>query len=113
MWMIVCSQCHHRFTRVIGRLSVLWSSAMSINDLAKTKEAYNRMEKQGELFHHLCNTIYLNPKSSVGQKWELKCAEWELYDFLFWGNEWNNSAETVTSWFDQWCYDINYDILSA
>ncbi len=82
-------------------------------DRAKTKEAYNRMEKQGELFHHLCNTIYLNPKSSVGQKWELKCAEWELYDFVFWDNEWNNSAETVTSWFDQWCYDINYDILSA
>ena len=82
-------------------------------DSNKSEESYKRMEKQADLFHHLCNTIYLNPESSYGQKWELKCAEWELYDFVFWDNEWNNTAETVTSWFDQWCYDINYDLLSA
>ncbi len=42
-----------------------------------------------------------------------RIAEWELYDFFFWDNEFCNTAETVTRWFDQWCFNINYDLLES
>ena len=42
-----------------------------------------------------------------------RIAEWELYDFFFWDNEFCNTAETVTRWFDQWCFNINYDLLET
>ena len=42
-----------------------------------------------------------------------RIAEWELYDFFFWDNEFYNTAETVTRWFDQWCFNINYDLLES
>ena len=40
-----------------------------------------------------------------------RIAEWELYDFFFWDNEFCNTADTVTRWFDQWCFQINCDLL--
>lgn len=42
-----------------------------------------------------------------------RIAEWELYDFFFWDNEFYNTAETVTRWFDQWCFNINLDLLES
>ena len=42
-----------------------------------------------------------------------RIAEWELYDFFFWDNEFGNTAETVTRWFDQWCFNINCKLLEA
>ena len=42
-----------------------------------------------------------------------RIAEWELYDFFFWNNDFGNTAESVTGWFDQWCYSINYDLLEG
>ena len=62
--------------------------------------------------HDLCRQIYSSYKYSYGFKWELKIAEWELYDFCLWDNTFQNTADTIMKrWFDQWCYDINYDLL--
>ena len=44
-------------------------------------------------------------------KQTFRIAEWELYDFFFWDNLFGNTSETVTRWFDQWCYNINLDLL--
>ena len=41
-----------------------------------------------------------------------RIAEWELYDFFFWDNEFGNTIETVTRWFDQWCFNINCDLIA-
>lgn len=72
----------------------------------------NSLENQLDLVHKLCLKIYSNPKISDGFKYELKVAQWELYDFCLWGNRWNNSKESLMSaWFDLWLYEINYDLL--
>ena len=39
----------------------------------------------------------------------LRIAEWELYDFYLWDNEFDNTSETVSGWFDQWLFNLNYD----
>ena len=44
-------------------------------------------------------------------KQTFRIAEWELYDFCLWDNVFMNTADTVTHWFDQWCYDINAELL--
>ena len=44
-------------------------------------------------------------------KQTFRIAEWELYDFFFWDNLFGNTSETVTRWFDQWCFNINLDLI--
>jgi hypothetical protein len=67
--------------------------------------------KQLSNFHDVCNIIYSNPSIDNDTKWELKVAEWELYDFCLWDNSFHNDSSSVMKWFDQWCYDINHDLL--
>lgn len=62
------------------------------------------LESQLECVHNCCYTIYSDPKASEGIKWELKIAEWELYDYTLWDNQFKNSRKSVTLWFDEWCY---------
>ena len=42
-----------------------------------------------------------------------RIAEWELYDFFFWDNEFGNTVDTVMRWFDQWCFGINCELLQS
>ena len=37
--------------------------------------------------------------------------KWKLYDFFFWGNYFQNSIDTVSKWFDERRFSINYDLL--
>ena len=67
--------------------------------------------KQLSNFHDVCNIIYLNENIDDNVKWELKVAEWELFDYCLWDNLFHNDSVSVMKWFDQWCYDINYDLL--
>ncbi|MBR5376218.1 MAG: hypothetical protein IK139_02955 [Lachnospiraceae bacterium] len=53
-----------------------------------------------------------DPKASEGIKWELKIAEWELYDFVLWDNLFRNTRKSVTLWFDEWCYSTNFEEVS-
>jgi len=55
----------------------------------------------------MCIDIKYMHKATEGAKWELKFAEWELYDFILWDNELKNSRKSVTLWFDEWCYNTN------
>lgn len=48
---------------------------------------------------------------SESGKQTLRIAEWELMDFYLWNNEFHNTKETVSRWFDQWCYNINLNLL--
>ena len=88
----------------------IWGQASSV---IKEYENDNAEAVKHELsnFSNLCCIIYANQNISEGAKWELNIAEWELMDFCLWDNEWNNDAVSVMKWFDQWCYDINYDLL--
>ena len=83
-------------------------SAMNLYDKCrKNKASIDDVKDQLECVHNSCYTIYSNPKATEGTKWELKVAEWELYDFILWDNTWNNTRKTVTGWFDEWCYIAN------
>lgn len=61
--------------------------------------------------HNLCCIVRADPYNANGAKWELRAAEWELYDFFFWGNYFQNSIDTVSKWFDERRFAINYDLL--
>ena len=58
-----------------------------------------------------CLIICSDPKISNGFKFELKIAEYELYDYMLYDNLFNNTSESVMYWFDQWYKDINYDLI--
>ena len=73
----------------------------------KGKATKEDVISQLECVHNCCYTIYSDDKDSDGIKWELKVAEWELYDFVLWDNEFNNSRKTVTCWFDEWCVNTH------
>ena len=80
-------------------------SAMSLYDKwKKGKAVKDDVLSQLNCVHNCCYTIYSDPKSSPGIIWELKVAEWELYDFILWDNRFKNKRKTVTLWFDEWCY---------
>lgn len=84
-------------------------SSLSLYDKWKKGQADRTdLEKQLECVHNCCFVIYSDEKASKGIKWELKVAEWELYDFILWDNRFNNNRKTVTIWFDEWCYDTTY-----
>ena len=84
-------------------------SAMSLYDKWKKNKATKEdLLSQLECVHNCCYTIYSDIKSSPGIKWELKVAEWELFDFTIWDNLFRNKRNTVTLWFDEWCYNTNF-----
>ena len=83
-------------------------ASMSLYDRwKKNKISKEDLMSQLECVHNCCYTIYSDPKASDGIKWELKVAEWELYDFMLWDNLFKNSKKSVTLWFDEWCYNTN------
>ena len=83
---------------------------MSLYDKWKNKKAsLEDVISQLECVHNCCYTIYSDPKASEGIKWELKVAEWELYDFILWDNSFRNNRKSVTLWFDEWCYNTNFE----
>lgn len=85
---------------------------MSLYDKWKKKKAsLEDVISQLECVHNCCYTIYSDPKATDGIKWELKVAEWELYDFILWDNTFKNNRKSVTLWFDEWCYNTNFDSL--
>ena len=71
----------------------------------------DKLIRQLKVFSDICSIIYMNPNITDGAKFELREAEWELYDFCLWDNELHNTPKSVMRWFDQWLYDINYDLL--
>lgn len=73
----------------------------------KTKKLRNDIAQIVRSYEEKSKTVCEN----CGQKWELRAAEWELYDFFFWNNYFRNSIDTVSKWFDERRFAINYDLL--
>ncbi len=85
-------------------------SSLSLYDKwKKGKASKEDVLSQLECVHRCCYTIYSDGKASKGIKWELKIAEWELYDFILWDNYLQNTRKSVTLWFDEWCYNTNFE----
>ena len=88
----------------------IWGEANKVLQAYKKSNTDNII-KQLRNLHDVCNIIYINDSIDENIKWELKVAEWELFDFCLWDNQFQNDSVSVMKWFDQWCYDINYDLL--
>ena len=88
----------------------IWGEANKVLQAYKKSNA-DDIIKQLRNLHDVCNIIYVNDNIDENIKWELKVAEWELFDFCLWDNQFQNDSASVMKWFDQWCYDINYDLL--
>ena len=90
------------------------------NMYAAWKEAENesKAEKLATFFKELkfvrecIDVVKNNNDFDERVKETFRIAEWELYDFFFWDNEFGNTIETVTRWFDQWCFNINCDLIA-
>ncbi len=92
---------HRQLMDVWGEVD---SSLALYDKWKKGKADIEDVKAQLECVHNCCYTIYSDPKASEGIIWELKIAEWELYDFVLWDNQFKNTRKTVTTWFDEWCY---------
>ena len=87
----------------------VWGEANRTVEYHKNGDT-DHLIKQFEVVDHICSRIYMNPDIIDDEKIELREAHWELYDFCLWDNEWNNTSETVMRWFNQWVFDINYEL---
>lgn len=77
----------------------------------KNKYQLKDIEDQLDNMNRLCNIIYHDNSVTDGMKYELKVAEWELYDFCLWNNIRKYNKNNIMSWFNQWCFDINPKLL--
>jgi len=71
----------------------------------KTREKFMQ---QIDLFHSICANIYANSTVYEEGKFELKLAQWELYDYCLWDNTFGNNSKSIMRWFDEWAYQANY-----
>ncbi|MCL1884094.1 MAG: hypothetical protein FWF81_10135 [Defluviitaleaceae bacterium] len=74
----------------------------------ETHDSYEKFMQQINLFHDICANIYANSTVFEEGKFELKLAQWELYDYCLWDNTFKNNSKSVMRWFDEWAYQANY-----
>ena len=88
----------------------LWGEANKIVGYLKEDEVDDEaLHQKFNTLHELCLTLYHEPDTVISQglKYELKEAEWELYDFIWGENVFRNRSNTVAKWWDQWMFSSN------
>jgi hypothetical protein len=85
----------------------VWGEANKAIQIHQTNNT-EAILKQLLNLHDVCNIVYFNDNIHNDVKWELKVAEWEIFDYCLWDNEFQNDSDSVMKWFDQWCYDVNF-----
>lgn len=63
--------------------------------------------QHAKMLHEVCCLIYANPNVFDEEKETLKYAEWEFFNYVLWGS----NDKSAVYWFNQWNYDINYDLI--
>ena len=82
----------------VSHMSDVWGEANRViqyydawqND--KTENKHENFLQQINLFHDVCANIYANNTVFEEGKFELKIAQWELYDYCLWDNTFNNNS---------------------
>lgn len=101
----------HNNSSFINYMSDVWGEASKCVEL-KTSN-HTALNDHIKTFVRIVECVLTDERISDSAKRELKEAEWELLDYCLWDNEWNNTDKSVMSWFDQWIFDYNYDIIDA
>lgn len=92
---------------IFYQLIDLYGEAKRINQ-CMDKES---MIKQLESCHRVCVKILNHSDVTPGMSYEVKVAEWSLYDFYLWDNKLHNNQNSIMSWFNQWYIGFNFSIL--
>lgn len=87
----------------------IWGEVNKLKQLKDKNAIKNQLKRISNYLTIVRESKINNFKEEV--KKTLRIAEWELYDFYLWNNEFHNTIDTVSNWFDQWCFSINYDLL--
>ena len=101
----------HNNSSFIDYMSDVWGEASKCIELKTSNNA--ALNSHIKTFIRVVNCVLTDDKISDSAKMELRIAEWELLDYCLWDNEWNNTDKSVMSWFDQWIFDYNHDIVDA
>ena len=98
----------------VSHMSDVWGEANRVIqyfDEWRNEDTNDNHEKflcQISFFHDVCANIYANNTVFEEGKFELKLAQWELYDYCLWDNTFGNNSKSVMRWFDEWAYQANY-----
>jgi hypothetical protein len=98
----------------VSHMSDVWGEANRVIQyydewrVEKTEECRQRFMQQIKLFHDICANIYANSTVFEEGKFELKLAQWELYDYCLWDNTFDNDSKRVMRWFNEWAFQANY-----
>ena len=91
----------------VDKLPTLYEKSLLDKDSSALKMQLQRVSK-------FCKIVRNCPGCTKGEREEIKIAEWELYDFYLGNNLFNNeNGYEASKWFEQWCYNINYELLTA
>lgn len=88
----------------------VWGEAEALVNLYLCNASMEDLERQWNSF---CRCCYLATQSQYitdGLKWELKVEQWLLWSVVFTKYRLEEpERDIIMSWFDQWCYDKNFD----
>lgn len=80
-------------------------------DASQSSDDYERLIESLNKVHRYCTIVRLDDKITPAKAYDLLIAEWFLRDCMIGDNAFNISPKYYTEWFDQWLYDINFDLL--
>lgn len=90
-----------RSTRPVkSLLSDVWGEADHSVRLKNSKADADSLNRQLASFSRICNSVYINPQATKGLIYELMVAEWEIYDFTVWKNQFGNNQKSSMLWFN-------------
>lgn len=82
-------------------LSDVWGEAdHSVRLKSGGKADAESMYRQLESFSRICDSVYINSQATKGLIYELMVAEWEIYDFTIWENQFGNNRKSTMLWFN-------------
>lgn len=82
-----------------------------IYETDRDAENFEKLKSSLDKIHKYCSIVRLDPKTTDAQRTDLTIAEWFLRDSLIGENTFNISPDSSSDWFDQWLFDINFDLL--
>lgn len=97
---------------VESRLIDIWATA---DDLLSCSNSENSSEASlnsyAERMENLISIICADPAQGRGFRETVREAQWEVFNYVFGDNSFGHSGKSSMSWFDQFMFDINYNLV--
>jgi mevalonate kinase len=96
---------------IFSQMIDVWGEVDKAVEYIKNKQPIEKVEQQINIVHRICSSIHLNKEVKQSIKDELKDAQWELYDFCIWNNQWKNDINSIMEWWNPWCPYVDYSLV--